>query len=141
MHCLWGHKKENYEFWLGSDRKLYIWELKDDARCFRREKRSIFQGKEITSSVAEVWMPWSDLYWVGQIVHLSFSLWCLVREQEVFPEYILIKNNISKRGRKQNLNFSLWNTNKHSSSYVIIVMFGELYIVYSCIFIVFKKVL
>ena len=48
-------------------------------------------------------MSYSTLYWVGQKVHLSFSLWCLVREQEVFPEYILIKNNISKEVENRTL--------------------------------------
>ena len=85
-------------------------------------------------------MSYSTLYWVGQKVCLSFSLWCLVGEQQVFAEYILIKNNISEEVENRTLILICGTQlNKHSSLYVIIVMFGELYIVYSCMFIVFKK--
>ena len=61
-YYLWGHKGENYESWQGSDRRLYIWVFKDDTFFFFfKVKRRVFEGKEMTSSMAEIWMLWSDL--------------------------------------------------------------------------------
>lgn len=40
----WEYKVENYEFWLGSDRKLYIWVFKDDMSCLVEKGRG-FLGK------------------------------------------------------------------------------------------------